>query len=182
MPTRSTYKLTLEMDIKVYSCCMLSYSRAMKLSPTLRARFEANIKPHPSGCILWTGKSVTNGGYGQISIATGISRGAHQVAWFLHYGRWARPNALHDCDVKLCVNVNHLHEGTAKDNAQEAIARGLKVHKYALDHHNGKLSRDDVIDIRARLRAGELGSRLAQEYAVSQALISQIKHNKVRNR
>ena len=156
----------------------------MILSPTLRERFQANVDwtPTARGCFLWIGRSVTNGGYGQISIATGVSRGAHQVAWFLEHGEWPWPNALHDCDVKLCVNVAHLHEGTHKQNAKEAVERGLKVHKYGIEHHNGKVRDEDLPVIRARRAAGEKLKPIAADYSCTVQLISQICCGRARTR
>lgn len=154
----------------------------MQLSPTLRERFLANVSDTLTdrGCREWIGKSRTNGGYGQISIATGISKGAHVVSWFLEKGEWPKQCLLHQCDNKLCTTIEHLNEGTHKQNAKEAIERGLKVHKYGLDHHNGKLSDKQVAEIRRRRAAGEKLKPLAKEFKVSEALISQIATGKAR--
>jgi hypothetical protein len=65
-----------------------------------------------SGCWIWIG--ATNGrGYGNFK----RHAKAHRVSWELYYGKI--PNGLcvlHKCDVKLCVNPNHLWLGTYKDN------------------------------------------------------------------
>lgn len=102
------------------------------------------------------------------------------MAWFLEKGVWPAGILLHQCDNKLCTTIEHLNEGTHKQNAKEAVERGLKVHKYGLEHHNGKLSADHVAEIRKRLADGERGRHLAREFGVSEALVSQIKLRRVR--
>ena len=150
----------------------------MKISPTLKNRFERNCAPGPSGCIEWTG-CITNAGYGQISIASGISRGAHVVAWYLEKGYW--PTAiLHSCDNRKCVTVAHMQEGTKGDNNRDTSAK-RRFH-YATDHHNGVLTDQEVREIYARRVAGELGRELANEFGVSEAHISKIYLRQVRER
>lgn len=150
----------------------------MELSPTLRSRFEASVGPGVICPREWLGNSVTNGGYGQISIASGTSRGAHVVAWFLEKGWW--PEAiLHSCDNRKCVTIEHLSEGSKGDNNRDT-SRKRRYH-YGTNHHNGKLSERAVSEIRERLARGETGAALAREFDVSQALVSQIKLGKVRN-
>ena len=142
----------------------------MQISSTLRERFEKSVVLDVSGCLEWQG-CLTNGGYGQISIATGVSRGAHVVAWFLENGVW--PIAiLHSCDNRKCVTVAHMAEGTKGDNNRDT-AKKQRFH-YATDHHNGVLSDAQVREIRKRRMSGEKGRNLAQEFGVSEALISQI--------
>lgn len=104
------------------------------------------------------------------------------MAWFLEKGVWPTAILLHQCDNKLCTTVDHLNEGTHKQNAKEAADRGLKVHKYGLDHHNGKIPDSALPSIRRRRSDGTTLRELATEYGVSQALISQICRGRARNR
>lgn len=150
---------------------------AVDISPTLRDRFAASILPRPSGCVEWTGVT-SNSGYGMISIATGVSRSTHRVSWFLHYGRWPEKALLHSCDNRLCVNIEHLREGTKGDNNRDTAAK-RRFH-YGTDHHNGKLSDAQVVELRRRRDAGETLWALADYFGVSQALVSQIARGKAR--
>ncbi len=43
-------------------------------------------------------------------------RKATHVAWFLKHGVWTTDDLLHACDTPLCVNANHLFEGTQETN------------------------------------------------------------------
>jgi hypothetical protein len=74
-------------------------------------------------CWEWQGPLYRNG-YGAISI-NGIKTRAHRYSFELHKGPIpAGKMILHSCDNRRCVNPAHLRPGTAKDNIQDAIARG----------------------------------------------------------
>lgn len=82
----------------------------------LTARFDEQYIPEPMcGCWLWTG-SLQKDGYGLIK--DGRMRTAHRVSWELHRGPIpARACVLHKCDVRSCVNPDHLWLGSLRDNA-----------------------------------------------------------------
>lgn len=63
-------------------------------------------------------------GYGQIEI-DGRSQQAHRVAWMLHNGDIPTGlRVLHHCDVRNCVNPEHLFLGTQRDNVDDALKKG----------------------------------------------------------
>lgn len=83
------------------------------------------------GCWEWRGVRVgrSGDGYGQIYMS-GKMVYANRVSWIIHRGEI--PNGmfvLHDCDNKACVNPDHLHLGTNKQNMIEAAERGFKSKK-----------------------------------------------------
>jgi hypothetical protein len=118
----------------------------MKLSKTLHQRFFAKTAANPeTGCLEWTG-ALNNIGYGMVSIATGTSRPAHRVAWFLAHGKWPSPQALHHCDNRKCVNILHLFEGTQQDNRTDAKRKGRVA--FGEQHGMHKLTTDEVQQIR----------------------------------
>lgn len=81
------------------------------------------VEPEPnSGCWLWPGDTLK--GYGRVSYI-GTRQAAHRVSWLIHRG--LIPEGLfvcHKCDVKLCVNPDHLFLGTQVDNMQDWTKKG----------------------------------------------------------
>lgn len=72
-------------------------------------------------CVIWPFK-LNHDGYGRFTYK-GRMEFAHRVAFLVVHGRW--PNkARHTCDVRSCINVRHLIEGTQRDNIRDMIERG----------------------------------------------------------
>lgn len=76
-----------------------------------------------SACILWP-KGVTSAGYGS-HWHEGKRKQAHRVAWEQEHGPIPEGlHVLHKCDVKRCVNVEHLFLGTHVDNMKDMAVKG----------------------------------------------------------
>jgi hypothetical protein len=91
-------------------------------SPQERLDFRSIPEPN-SGCLLWLG-AATKDGYGSLVIM-GVSHRAHRLAWELKNG--PVPEGLcvcHKCDVRLCMNVDHLWIGTDGQNREDKIKKG----------------------------------------------------------
>jgi hypothetical protein len=89
-------------------------------------------------CWLWTGRTIRNG-YGYLMINR-RTMAAHRLAWEL-CGRTIAAGSMlcHICDVRLCVNPDHLFIGDAKANALDA-SRKLRLHLQKRTHcANGHL-------------------------------------------
>jgi hypothetical protein len=75
-----------------------------------------------TGCILWTGSRNT-GGYGQVRWH-GRMWLTHRAAWMAQHGPIpAGLGVLHRCDVRPCLNTDHLFLGTQKDNMADMAAK-----------------------------------------------------------
>lgn len=84
-------------------------------------------------CIIWT-KSILKNGYGQDYLNGAQTRYAHRIAWIKKYGSIPKGLlVLHKCDVRNCVNPNHLFLGTHKDNTQDMLNK--KRGKHSLKTH-----------------------------------------------
>ena len=99
-------------------------------NPTLDELFWRNVQK-TDGCWIWTGtRASTNPrrAYGSLEYR-GQFMQAHRVSYQLAHGvaLTRTEHVLHDCDNPSCVNPDHLHLGTPKQNAREAIERGLRV-------------------------------------------------------
>lgn len=90
-------------------------------------RFMDKIQPvTESGCWIWMASLNTRTGYGQFGLNGGMEF-AHRASYKLFRGDIPETICvLHKCDVRPCVNPNHLFLGTKKDNAQDAISKGRR--------------------------------------------------------
>lgn len=87
-------------------------------------RFLGNYCVHPdTGCWLWEGSTYQNG-YGWLKVFGKIVS-AHRYSYELHRGPIpCGGHILHSCDVKHCVNPDHLRVGSHAENMADAVARG----------------------------------------------------------
>ena len=142
----------------------------MKLSPTLEQRFRKYTKRARNGCLEWQ-KACVDRGPGVMSIGTGISKGAHHVAWFLETGVWPE-RLMHSCDNPPCCEFAHLSEGTAADNAADMVAKGRSA--YAERHGMHKLTIKQVSRMRRLRSEGKTLLELAKQFDTCQSNVSSI--------
>lgn len=97
---------------------------ANKITNVLAYIEEKSTPCPPSGCWLWEG-GVNPSGYGVLGIV-GRNQRAHRVSFEEFHGPIPDGmQVLHRCDVKSCVNPNHLYAGTSQDNANDRVKRGM---------------------------------------------------------
>ena len=103
---------------------------------SVRDQFNMSWVPvTESGCWLWFRCCSTSDGkpsYGSIRVKDSKGKprtmNAHKLAWLLYRGNVPSGKfVLHKCDVKCCVNPNHLYLGTQKDNMRDYWARGANI-------------------------------------------------------
>lgn len=143
--------------------------------------------PEPnSGCWLWTGV-LTKFGYGHIS---GGPRGsktlkATRVSWMLRHGEWPPDGILvcHRCDVRACVNPDHLFLGTHKENTQDMWRKGRRGGIKAPparcqkgEHNPAAKVTDDIV--RYIRKSGATLAVLAEGFGISTACVCLIKNRK----
>lgn len=87
--------------------------------------FQKYTIPEPNtGCILWE-KTLNQYGYGQFTDSKRKTQTAHRAIWILHYGSIPEDKQInHKCDVRACVNIEHLYLGSQKDNMQDKVKKG----------------------------------------------------------
>ena len=92
-------------------------------------------------CILWEG-AVQSKGYGTATVE-GKRLYVHRLAWQKENGLIPKGKiVMHKCDVRLCINPDHLRVGTIADNQRDMQEKGrgrnqfsgitecLRGHKY----------------------------------------------------
>ncbi len=138
-------------------------------------RFWSKVDVRDQGaCWLWVGAIAPNG-YGLFFWGR-RGRGAHRVAWEIAHGLIPEGLCvLHHCDVKNCVNPNHLFLGTKRDNYQDSKKKGRNAK--GEKHGMSKLSEENAQEIRRRYQRRSKNNNqytLAQEFGVAQSHISAI--------
>ena len=87
-------------------------------------------------CWLWTGG--LNQGYGYFRFE-GRTEGAHRVSHKLFKGPIPKGmDTMHACDVRNCVNPNHLSVGTRKENVWDCVRKGRYLPTYLANIHKDK--------------------------------------------
>ncbi len=152
------------------------------MKPELK-RFEKHIDRHSSqtGCWLWTG-SLNWNGYGYFYPGPGrtvrVER-AHRASWRLFCGMIPEGFlVLHRCDIRRCVNPDHLYLGTTQDNTNDRDSRGRHWVRSGEDHGMSKLTAAKVREIRATVGYWGVKRRLAKRFKVSESLICSIRNGK----
>jgi len=92
-----------------------------KIKSTLLEKSE----PNSNGCWIWTGVNFTNG-YGGIRIDKKLRR-VHRVSAFvfMDFDLKSKLYVCHHCDVKNCINPEHLFIGTNSENIQDYYSKPI---------------------------------------------------------
>lgn len=138
--------------------------------------FFKKVEPIPfSGCWIWMGGLFSHG-YGQFNPKVSSQRYAHRWSWEHANGYIPKGmNVLHKCDVRCCVNPDHLFIGSQLDNVRDMDKKGRRVVsvKHGEAHHNAKISQKQVIEIMA---SEETNVSIAARFGVKPSAISKIRN------
>lgn len=123
------------------------------------------------GCWIFTG-AWNRDGYGSIRYA-GKTIGAHRIAYEAFIGPIPEGmSVLHSCDVRACVNPDHLWLGTQDDNVQDMIAKGRQNFC-----SNVKLTEEQVGQIKELALENKLTmEEIGELFGVSDTTVCFIKH------
>lgn len=157
---------------------LLTREIALALSKTFVDRFWASINkngPSPTHdvplgpCWEWS-KSLCNG-YGQVRDGSRTLR-THRVAWYLSGGDDipADKYLCHKCDNRPCCRPSHLYIGEPVDNRRDATVRNRAA--VGERTNKNKLVSSQVVEIRKLRQEGRTTRSLAEQFGVSQPLVS----------
>lgn len=115
-------------------------------------------------CWLWT-YGFSDNGYGKLKW-NGKFVGAHRISFMIHHGPILNGLVVrHTCDVKNCVNPNHLVVGTQKDNMIDRLVRG---------RGRLKVSKETAEAVRSDKNIGKRTSELSNKFQLSPRCIRDI--------
>jgi DNA-binding XRE family transcriptional regulator len=133
-------------------------------------RFEKFVSPEPnSGCWLWMG-ALHPKGYGLFSLKHTLI-GAHRASFILYRGEIPESaHVCHRCDVRCCVNPDHLFLATNAENVADKVKKNRQAKGTGLPH--AKLTPAQVISIRST--TGISQRALARQFGVTRNAIRNI--------
>lgn len=160
------------------------YKNCCPLPPKLKqVQTFAQRGYFPDKCVEWWGGFYSNN-YGHIG-SFDKDYLAHKVSLEAYLGRPIRNGMVvcHQCDNPRCVNPVHLFEGTRSDNMWDCSKKGrFNPNPRRGDSHHGTILKfSDVQKIREKYKPRKYTVKvLAQEFNVSESLISKIVGGKAR--
>ena len=117
-------------------------------------------------------KSVSDKGYGIIYAPPQNMARAHVVSYRLHKGDPTGFVVRHKCDIRSCVNPDHLIIGTQADNVRDRDERQRRAPPKGEMNGRAKLTEDQVKAIRADARKSHF---IARDYSTPISTIKKIK-------
>lgn len=149
--------------------------------PTVDELQARTVTDPDSGCWLWQGATFGRTGYGAVNRSVdgrGRVRSTHRLMWEAAYGP-IPPGLMvqHTCDVRRCLNPDHLTLGTAISNGRQAAHRGRLRPLRGEASPKARLSDADVAQIRSLFAAGHSRQSIADAYGISRSYITQLVNN-----
>lgn len=146
--------------------------------PITKTRILQSSVQDELGCWIWK-KSVGRNGYGKYALGRGKTIGAHRASYQAFNGEIPFGlDVCHRCDVRKCVNPQHLFVGTRSENIKDAVAKD-RWHRENRPRGQtkpaAKLKDADIPTILAALNAGETKASLGRTYSVTPRTIALIK-------
>lgn len=124
-------------------------------------------------CRLWS-KARSAKGYGVLTHER-VSYRAHRAAYSVFKGPIPFGlSVLHTCDVRHCINPEHLYAGTDADNGRDKAQRGRVAPKHGELNGNSKLKESDVLEIKRLRLLGHSLHELRVQFNVSRSCIKHI--------
>lgn len=163
------------------SCVTTSTLVRSMTDAALQARLLKHVSPVPfSGCWIWTGFVKPNG-YGTLTVNRKPAY-AHRAAYAVFRG--PIPDGMcvcHHCDVRSCINPDHLFLGTQKENLQDMDAKGRRVTALQIGAKNpmhGRSHSDSAKLLMSHAKKGIFKGEKHPKATVSESLVRAIKSAK----
>lgn len=137
-------------------------------------RFESQTNKVDGGCWLWMGEIDPKGKHG-ILRSGGQIWSAYRLSYEIYKGEILEGLCVcHSCDVRACVNPDHLWLGTQQENIHDALVKG-RMNNRGENNWHSKLKEPQVIEIVDLYKTGDYSQeQLAEKFGVEHSIISGI--------
>lgn len=153
----------------------MSGKKGIKHRPDIERLINKTFFEPNCGCWLFIGHPTHNG-YGLLMNPQGKVTTAHRVSWELHRGPIPEGmQVLHKCDIRCCVNPDHLFLGTNNDNIKDKVLKNRQSRLFGEKNPSVKLNRDKVLYIR---KSEKSDRELSLKFNVSLSAIKSVKNGK----
>jgi hypothetical protein len=134
--------------------------------------FLSRISPqNENGCILWVGH-LDQAGYGVIWDGRRWTK-AHRFSYKIYNSSIPKGMCiLHKCDVRNCVNIEHLFLGTQEENIKDMITKNRANFGFR------KLNEDQVKIIKKLIKENIHDKIIACQFSVHRDTIRHIRNGK----
>jgi hypothetical protein len=127
-----------------------------------------------NGCWIWSG-SVDIGGYGKANWNGNHNIKAHRLSYSAFNRQIQKNNIImHRCDNRLCVNPNHLIQGSYRDNIIDMHRKDRAGILKGCKHPLSKVSNEDVREIRILYEKGMTQRQIASLFEIKQTTVGKI--------
>lgn len=152
------------------------YFRPRTYGMSLASKIEANSMPITEcGCWIWL-RSLGPRGYGQMSRGS-RPRAVHRLSYEAFRGEIPHGmHVLHTCDIRTCVNPDHLYLGTDVENSRDRRERGRQINPPRMcgeNHPHAKITKVQALEI---LASSETHTVLSRRYGVPMRTCQKIKN------
>lgn len=165
-----------ERERKICPVCKLEHNIGLCVECSDKCKI-LNRHKKVNGCWEWNGK-LNNSGYGcfqKVIDGKKVEVRAHRVSYEIWKGEITEGmQVCHTCDNPSCCNPDHLWLGTAKENVQDCVKKGRRLNARKRAVASGKITEEQVIEMRELYRNGTSRKDLEKRYGMSQSQVSGI--------
>lgn len=139
------------------------------------------VFPEPNtGCWIWSGR-LNHDGYGSLHIEDnefGVHT-AHRYSYILHKGELNGLQVLHSCDVRCCVNPDHLFLGTQTENILDMDNKRRRRVGLGVRNARSKINDSIAVEIKSLYSTGLYRQiDIAKKFNINRSLVGAIVANR----